>query len=89
VKTLRFEVGASVMLVGDDLQFVGMADGDRIRFVIADRALRRMNGSAVELTRQQKFKIYDRNRELIQDIARRLWERAPEKKTVKIGVGEM
>jgi len=84
---LIFEVGASVMLVGSDLQFIGMADGKSIRFLIEKDALQRLADKTVELSRQETFKVYDRNRRFIQETARRLFEQASgDTKTIKIGV---
>lgn len=84
-RNLSFEIGGSVILVGKDLQFIGMAKSDRIRFIVSNAALMRLSGSATEPTQQQKFKIYDRNRGMLQDVARRLYERGPaDVKTIKI-----
>ena len=73
--TLRFEVGGSVTLVGKDLQFVGVDGATRVRFLIAGDALKRVAESVQELTPQQKFKVYDRNREWFQEVARALYQR--------------
>jgi len=87
---LSFEIGGSVILVGKDLQFVGVAGADRIRFVIRNDVLKRLSGAAAELTQQQKFKLYDRNRAMFQDVARRLYERAAgEAKTFKISAEDL
>ena len=74
---LHFELTASVTLVGKDLQFVGMDDTTRIRFLIQKDALKQLAGSADELTQQETFKAYDRNRARLQEVARQLYERAP------------
>lgn len=85
--TLRFEVGGSVTLAGNDLQFTGV-DGDaRIKFLITGDALKRLAKAPKDLTRQEKFKVYDRNRAWLQELGRSLYERArPGTKTIKIGV---
>jgi hypothetical protein len=88
--TLRFEVGASVTLVGNDLQFVGVDGPARVRFVIAAEALKRVAESVKDLTPQQKFKVYDRNREWFQEIARTLYERAENRsKPMKISLRDV
>jgi hypothetical protein len=82
---VRFEVGTSVTLVGNDLQFVGETGAHRVHFVVLREALKRLAGTAKELSPQEKFRVYDRNREWLQDIARRLHEGAPRNtKTIKI-----
>jgi hypothetical protein len=89
-RNLNFEVGGSVILVGKDLQFVGMSNTGRIRFVISNAALQRLSGSVAELTQQQTFKVYDRYRQLFQSTARRLYERASnEVKTIKIAATDL
>jgi len=87
---LRFEVSTSVTLVGKDLQFVGIAETTRIRVVIHKDALKLLARSATELTQQEKFKVYDRNRELLQEIARRMHEHAPAGvRIIKIGAMDL
>ncbi len=87
---LRFEVGASVTLVGNDLQFVGADEGARIRFLIENAALKRVAESTKELTQQQKFKIYDRNREWFQEAARTIYQRTTNRaKPIKITVRDL
>lgn len=88
--TMLFEVGASVILVGKDLQFTGMIGSSRVHFVITNAALQHLAGSARELTRQQKFQAYDRNRAHIQEAARRVWDRTSIKtKAVKIYASDL
>jgi hypothetical protein len=87
---ILFEVSASVMLVGKSLQFVGVAGTRRVRFLISNDALKQISGSTEELTRQQKFKAFDRHREWFQEIARRLYELAPTPpKTIKITLADV
>ncbi|MCY0726067.1 DUF1488 family protein, partial [Klebsiella pneumoniae] len=79
-----------VTLVGKDLQFVGVDGPARVRIRIQDAALRRVAESAKDLTPQQKFKVYDRNREWFQEIARHLYERAANRpKTLKITLTDL
>lgn len=88
--TIRFEIGTSVTLVGKDLQFVGMENGTRIRFVVTNDALTRLAGSAKELSPQQKFQAYDRNREWLQSVACELFARTPgATRTIKITVADL
>lgn len=87
---LQFEVGGSVTLVGRDLQFVGIDGPTRIRFLIAGDALKRVAASTKELTPQEKFKVYDRNREWFQEAARAVYQRAiPGAKAVKITAADL
>jgi hypothetical protein len=88
-RQLSFEIGASVILVGKDLQFGGLAKSNRVRFIISNDALKRLSGLA-ELTHQQKFKTYDRNRGLFQDVARRLYDGAEiDVKIIKIAATDL
>lgn len=88
--TLRFEVGGSVTLVGNDLQFVGVDGPTRVRFLIQADALKRVAESVKDLTQQQKFKVYDRNRDWFQEVARSLYERAANRsKPVRITVKDL
>lgn len=87
---LQFEVGASVTLVGKDLQFVGVDGQARIRFLIAGDALKRVAAATKDLTRQEQFKVYDRNREWFQEAARAVYERATAgSKTLKITAADL
>lgn len=87
---LQFEVGASVTLVGKDLQFVGLDGQARIRFLIAGDALKRVAAATKDLTRQEQFKVYDRNREWFQEAARTVYERAKAgSKTLKITTADL
>lgn len=77
-------------LVGKDLQFVGVDDGARVRFLIGGDALKRVADSAKDLTQQQKFKVYDRNREWFQEVARALYQRAADRsKPIKISAADL
>ncbi len=87
---LQFEVGASVTLVGKDLQFVGVDGQSRIRFLIAGEALKRVAAATKDLTRQEQFKVYDRNREWFQEAARGVYQRAKAgSKTLKITAADL
>ncbi len=87
---LQFEVGGSVTLVGKDLQFVGVDGSTRIRFLITADALKRVAASAKDLTRQETFKVYDRNREWFQEAARGVYQQAaPGAKTMKITAADL
>ncbi len=77
--TLRFEIGATVILMGEDLQFTG-ADGDaRVKVLIQAEALRLLAKAVKPLSQQEKFKVYDRNRAYLQATAVRLYEKTPAK----------
>ena len=80
--TLRFEIGATVILMGEDLQFTG-ADGDaRVKVLIQAEALRLLAKAVKPLSQQEKFKVYDRNRaylQMMQATAVRLYEKTPAK----------
>jgi hypothetical protein len=87
---LQFEVGASVTLVGKDLQFVGVDGQARIRFLIAGDALKRVAAATKDLTRQEQFKVYDRNREWFQEAARGVYQRAKAgARTLKITTADL
>jgi hypothetical protein len=61
-----------------------------VRFLIQGDALKRVAESLKELSPQQKFKVYDRNREWFQEVARSLYQRAPDRsKAIKITVADL
>ena len=70
---LKFERGASVVLTGEDLQFTGEDGPKRIKFILSDEAMRAYAKTSQKLTQQQKFKVYDRHRAAIQNVALRLY----------------
>lgn len=76
---LRFEVGASVILLGEDLQFAGQDGDTRVKVLVQAETLRLLAKSAKPLTQQEKFKTYDRHKAGIQAAAVRLYEREPSK----------
>jgi hypothetical protein len=87
---VRFELSTSVTLVGKDLQFIGLENDARIRFVVTNDALKRLAGSVKELSSQQKFKAYDKNRAWLQNVAVQLFARGPQTaKTIKITVADL
>ncbi len=74
--TLRFEIGATVILLGEDLQFTG-ADGDaRVKVLVPAETLRLLAKAVKPLSRQEKFKVYDRHRAGLQATAVRLYDKA-------------
>jgi hypothetical protein len=70
---LKFERGASVVLLGEDLQFSGEDGTRRIKFILSDEAMRAYARTGKKLTQQEKFKVYDRHRAEIQNTALRLY----------------
>lgn len=87
---LQFEVGGSVTLVGKDLQFIGVDGPTRVRCMIAGDALKRVAAATKELTPQEKFKVYDRNREWFQEAARSVYQGAKAgSKTIKITAADL
>jgi hypothetical protein len=70
---LKFERGATVVLTGEDLQFTGEDGPRRIKFILSLEAMKVFAKTSQKLTQQQKFKLYDRHRAEIQNIALRLY----------------
>ncbi len=70
---LKFERGATVVLIGEDLQFTGEDGPKRIKFILSNEAMRAYAKTPQKLTQQQKFKVYDRHRMEIQNVALRLY----------------
>jgi hypothetical protein len=75
---LKFERGASVVLSGEDIQFTGEDGPRRIKFVLTEEAMKAFARTSGKLTRQEKFKVYDRHRAEIQNTALRLYNAAPD-----------
>ncbi len=87
---LQFERGGSVTLVGKDLQFVGVDGPTRVRCLIAGDALKRVAASTKDLTPQEKFKVYDRNREWFQEAAQAVYQRGKAgSKAIKIAAADL
>jgi hypothetical protein len=83
-------VSASVILVDEGLQFVGVSGTECVRFVVRSDALKRLSGFAKPLTRQETFRTFDRHREWLQEIGRRLYEQSPtHPKTIKITLADV
>ncbi len=72
--SLKFEIGGTVILSGETLEFTGVDGDKRVKFIVTEEALKALAGARGALSRQEKFKLYDRNKARLHSAAERLYQ---------------
>lgn len=75
--SLKFEIGGTVILAGETLEFTGIDGDKRVKFIVTEEALKALAGVRGVLMRQGKFKLYDRNKTRLHQAAERLYQTGP------------
>ena len=79
--SLKFEIGGTVILAGETLEFTGVDGDKRVKFIVTEEVIKALAGARGALTRQEKFKLYDRNKARLHQAAERLYQTGPKART--------
>ena len=75
--SLKFEIGGTVILAGETLEFTGIDGDKRVKFIVTEESLKALAGGRTALKQQEKFKLYDRNKARLHGAAERLYQTKP------------